>query len=116
MAVAVDGAFWYSVSSRSKEEVRRLLLVAMVTTVGAVSLALFSPIRAQRGLALVMIIGILLDWFVTRYVLERSYLLIRRAPPRSPAKASPLVFSPILVLAGGLDPLGGGGRHVTSRC
>ena len=95
MAVAVDGAFWYSVSSRSKEEVRRLLLVAMVTTVGAVSLALFSPIRAQRGLALVMIIGIFLDWFVTRYVLEHSYLATRRAPPRPPAKASPLAFSPI---------------------
>ena len=96
MAVAVDGAFWYSVSSRSKEEVRRLLLVAMVTTVGAVSLALFSPIRAQRGLALVMIIGILLDWFVTRYVLERSYLLIRRAPRVHPRKPHRSYFRPLL--------------------
>lgn len=95
MAVAVDGAFWYSVSSRSKMEVRRLLLVAMVTTIGAVSLALLSPIRAQRGLALVMIIGIFLDWFVTRYVLERSYLATRRTPPRPPAQTSPLVFSPV---------------------
>ena len=37
-------------------------------------------------LALVMIIGILLDWFVTRYVLERSYLATRRAPPRPPTR------------------------------
>jgi hypothetical protein len=95
MAVAVDGAFWYSVSSRSKAEVRRLLLVAMVTTIGAVSLALFSPIRAQRGLALVMIIGIFLDWFVTRYVMEGVYLATRRAPPRPPAQTAHLRFAPI---------------------
>jgi hypothetical protein len=95
MAVAVDGAFWYSVSSRSKAEVRRLLLVAMVTTIGAVSLALFSPIRAQRGLAMVMIIGIFLDWFVTRYVMEGVYLATRQAPPRPPAQTAHLRFAPV---------------------
>ena len=47
MGVAVDGAFWYSRSSRDRDEVRSMLFVAMITTIAAVSLALFSPIRAQ---------------------------------------------------------------------
>ncbi len=51
----------------------------MATTVAAVSLALFSPIKAQRGLALVMITGIVLDWILTRYVLEGFYLDSRKA-------------------------------------
>ena len=74
MGVAVDGAFWYSRSSRERDEVRRMLFVAMITTVAAVSLALFSPIRAQRSLGLVMAIGIILDWVMTRYVLEEFFL------------------------------------------
>ncbi len=74
MGVAVDGAFWYSRSSRDRDEVRSMLFLAMVTTVAAVSLALFSPIRAQRSLGLVMAIGIILDWVLTRYVLEEFYL------------------------------------------
>ena len=74
MGVAVDGAFWYSRSSRSRDEVRSMLFIAMVTTVAAVSLAIFSPIRAQRSLGLVMAIGIFLDWVVTRYVLEDFFL------------------------------------------
>ena len=74
MGVAVDGAFWYSRSSRDREEVRSMLFVAMVTTIAAVSLALFSPIRAQRSLGLVMAVGIFLDWVMTRYVLEDFYL------------------------------------------
>ena len=77
MGVAVDGAFWYSRSSRDREEVRSMLFVAMVTTIAAVSLALFSPIRAQRSLGLVMAIGIILDWVLTRYVLEDFYLMRR---------------------------------------
>ena len=59
MGVAVDGAYWYSRSSRNRDEVRGMLFVAMITTVAAVSLALFSPIRAQRSLGLVMVIGII---------------------------------------------------------
>lgn len=51
-----------------------MLFVAMVTTIAAVSLALFSPIRAQRSLGLVMAVGIFLDWVMTRYVLEDFYL------------------------------------------
>ncbi len=78
MGVAVDGAFWYCKSSRKKEEVRKMLLIAMITTVTAVSLALFSPIKAQRSLALMMIIGIILDWLVTRYILEDYYLSKRK--------------------------------------
>ena len=78
MGVAVDGAFWYSRSSRDREEVRSMLFVAMVTTIAAVSLALFSPIRAQRSLGLVMAIGIILDWVLTRYVLEEFYLMRRK--------------------------------------
>jgi hypothetical protein len=77
MGVAVDGAFWYSRSSRNREEVRSMLFVAMVTTIAAVSLALFSPIRAQRSLGLVMAIGIFLDWVLTRYVLEDFYMSCR---------------------------------------
>ena len=42
MGVAVDGAFWYSRSSRERDDVRSMLFVAMITTVAAVSLALFS--------------------------------------------------------------------------
>ncbi len=74
MGVAVDGAFWYCKSSRTRDEVRKMLLIAMLTTVAAVSFALFSPIRAQRSLSLVMIIGIVLNWIFTRFVLEEFYL------------------------------------------
>ena len=74
MGVAVDGAFWYSRSSRGRDEVRSMLFLAMITTIAAVSLALFSPIRAQRSLSLVMAIGIFLDWVLTRFVLEEFYL------------------------------------------
>jgi len=74
MGVAVDGAFWYCKSSRSRDEVRSMLFVAMVTTVAAVSLAIISPVRAQRSLGLVMAIGIILDWLVTRFLLEEFYL------------------------------------------
>ncbi|MDE0707827.1 MAG: hypothetical protein OSB33_02645 [Candidatus Poseidoniales archaeon] len=80
MGVAVDGAFWYSRSSRDRDEVRSMLYVAMITTIAAVSLALFSPIRAQRSLGLVMAIGIILDWVLTRFVLEDFYLSRRSIP------------------------------------
>ena len=50
----------------------------MITTVAAVSLALFSPIRAQRSLGLVMAIGIILDWVMTRYLLEDFFLNRRK--------------------------------------
>ena len=89
MGVAVDGAFWYSRSSRDRDEVRSMLYVAMITTIAAVSLALFSPIRAQRSLGLVMAIGIILDWVLTRFVLEDFYLSRRSVqdgggkPPKS---------------------------------
>jgi len=78
MGVAVDGAFWYCKSSRKREEVRSMLLIAMITTVSAISLSLISPIRAQRSLAVVMIIGIILDWVVTRFLLENFYLSKRK--------------------------------------
>jgi len=74
LAVAVDGAFWYCKSSRKREEVRSMLLMALATTLAAISLSLFSPIKAQRSLALVMAIGIILDWIITRYLLEDFYL------------------------------------------
>jgi predicted RND superfamily exporter protein len=74
LAVAVDGAFWYCKSSRKREEVRSMLLMALGTTLAAISLSLFSPIKAQRSLALVMAIGIILCWAITRYVLEDIYL------------------------------------------
>ena len=74
MGVAVDGAFWYCKSSRNKDEVRNMLFIAMLTTIAAVSLAIFSPIRANRSIGLVMAIGIFLDWLLTRYVLEDFYL------------------------------------------
>ena len=74
MGVAVDGAFWYTHSSKDKEQIRKILFIAMVTTVAAVSIALFSQIKAQRSLALVMIIGIVLDWAMTRFILEDIYL------------------------------------------
>ena len=80
MGVAVDGAFWYKSSNKPTKEVREILLLAMATTVAAVSLALFSPIKAQRGLALVMIVGIVFDWLLTRFVLEQYYLKSRVAP------------------------------------
>ena len=86
MGVAVDGAFWYCKSSRKKEEVRKMLLIAMITTVAAISLALFSPIKAQRSLALMMIVGIVVDWVVTRYLLEDYYLSRRN-------KNSDLIFT-----------------------
>lgn len=51
-----------------------MLFIAMITTIAAVSLAIFSPIRANRSIALVMAIGIFLDWLVTRFLLEEFYL------------------------------------------
>jgi len=74
MGVAVDGAFWYCRSSREKEQVRSMLFIAMLTTVAAVSLAIFSPVKAQKTLAFVIVVGILLDWLVTRFILEEFYL------------------------------------------
>lgn len=74
MGVAVDGAFWYTSSTKSKEEVRRMLLLAMCTTVAAVSLAMISEIKLQRNLALVIVLGIVMDYLMTRYVLEDLYM------------------------------------------
>ena len=91
MGVAVDGAFWYCKSSRTREEVRKMLLIAMLTTVAAVSFALFSPIRAQRSLSLVMIVGIILNWVFTRFVLEEFYLT-RSQKSQSSSKAKLLPY------------------------
>ena len=96
MGVAVDGAFWYSRSSRKRDEVRTMLFVAMMTTAAAVSLALFSPIRAQRTLALVMILGIVLDWLVTRFLLE-DFFLKRRASKEKKENTDSLPSHPALV-------------------
>ena len=90
MGVAVDGAFWYCKSSRNKEEVRSMLFIAMVTTIAAVSLAIFSPIRANRSIGLIMAIGIFLDWLITRFVLEEFYLS-RRSPDNSFSSKSPKI-------------------------
>jgi len=95
MGVAVDGAFWYCRSSRKRDEVRRMLLVAMLTTVSAVSLAFFSPIRAQRTLALVMVLGLIFDWLLTRFILEDFYLSRRSEESlvdRTPMRSHPLLF------------------------
>ena len=95
VGVAVDGAFWYSRSSRERDEVRRMLLVAMMTTVAAVSLALFSPIRAQRSLGLIMGIGIILSWVLNRFVLEEFYLT-RREEGVHQQSEKPLSHHPIM--------------------
>ena len=47
MGVAVDGAFWYTHSSKDKEQIRKILFIAMVTTVAAVAIDLFSQIKAH---------------------------------------------------------------------
>ena len=96
MGVAVDGAFWYSRSSRNRDEGRTMLFVAMMTTSAAVSLALFSPIRAQRSLALVMVLGIVLDWMVTRFLLE-DFFLKRRARTDNEEKSDLLPSHPAMV-------------------
>ena len=104
MGVAVDGAFWYCRSSHSVEVVRKMLFVAMLTTIAAVSLALFSPLRAQRSLTFVMIIGIFLDWLVTRYLLEHFYIsrkkvaVIDLAAQTSTTKPAFSVLWPALLL------------------
>ena len=97
MGVAVDGAFWYTHSSKAKEQVRKILFIAMLTTVAAVSIALFSQIKAQRSLALVMIIGIVLDWAMTRYILEDIYLSEKKAIKKPVLK--PTIQKPISVFA-----------------
>ena len=74
MGVAVDGAFWYCRSSRTREEVRKMLFVAMMTTIAAVMLAIISPILIQKSLGLVMATGILLSWAVSRFILEDLFL------------------------------------------
>ncbi len=90
LAVAVDGSFWYCKSSRSRDEVRHMLLMAMLTTLAAISLALFSPIKAQRSLALVMAIGIIFNWMFTRFVLE-DFFLKRRLVMEKESKSSQLL-------------------------
>ena len=97
MGVAVDGAFWYTHSSKAKEQVRKILFIAMLTTVAAVSIALFSQIKAQRSLALVMIIGIVLDWAMTRYILEDIYLSEKKAIKKPVLK--PTIQKPISIFA-----------------
>ncbi|MBI31646.1 MAG: hypothetical protein CMB72_03480 [Euryarchaeota archaeon] len=74
MGVAVDGAFWYCRSSRTRDEVRKMLFVAMMTTIAAVMLAIISPILVQKSLGLVMATGILLSWAVSRFILEDLFL------------------------------------------
>jgi predicted RND superfamily exporter protein len=78
LGVSVDGAFWYCRSSRERDEVRSMLFVAMMTTVAAVSLAMVSPLKAQRSLAKVIVFGIILGWAMTRFVLEDFYLQRRK--------------------------------------
>ncbi len=95
MGVAVDGAFWYCKSSRTREEVRKMLLIAMLTTVAAVSFALFSPIKAQQSLAVVMIIGIILNWIFTRFVLEELYVK-RSTNPESLSENKLLPYHPLM--------------------
>lgn len=97
MGVAVDGAFWYTHSSKDKEQVRKILFIAMLTTVAAVSIALFSQIKAQRSLALVMIIGIVLDWAMTRFILEDIYLSEKK-PIKKPV-LKPTIQKPISIFA-----------------
>jgi predicted RND superfamily exporter protein len=55
-----------------------MLFVAMMTTVAAVSLAMVSPLKAQRSLAKVIVFGIILGWAMTRFVLEDFYLQRRK--------------------------------------
>lgn len=93
VGVAVDGAFWYCRSSRSKSQVRSILFIAMLTTIAAVSLAIFSPIKAQKSLAFVIALGIFLDWLVTRFILEEFYLR-RRANKESTLLDKPLTNDP----------------------
>ena len=97
MGVAVDGAFWYTHSSKDKEQIRKILFIAMVTTVAAVSIALFSQIKAQRSLALVMIIGIVLDWTMTRFILEDIYLSEKKSIKQPVLK--PTIQKPISTFA-----------------
>ena len=97
MGVAVDGAFWYTHSSKDKEQIRKILFIAMVTTVAAVSIALFSQIKAQRSLALVMIIGIVLDWAMTRFILEDIYLSEKKSIKQPVLK--PTIQKPISTFA-----------------
>ena len=78
LGVSVDGAFWYCRSSRERDEVRSMLFIAMMTTVAAVSLAMVSPLKAQRSLAKVIVFGIVLGWAMTRFVLEDFYLQRRK--------------------------------------
>ena len=58
MGVAVDGAFWYVRSSRSRRRSRSMLFVAMLTTEATVGLAVVSPIRIQQSLGLAIAISI----------------------------------------------------------
>ncbi|RJU83801.1 MAG: hypothetical protein DWB99_01495 [Candidatus Poseidoniales archaeon] len=97
MGVAVDGAFWYTHSSKAKEQIRKILFIAMLTTVAAVSIALFSQIKAQRSLALVMIMGIVLDWAMTRFMLEDIYLSEKKSIKKPVLK--PTIQKPISVFA-----------------
>ena len=78
MGVAVDGAFWYTSSTKSREDVRKMMFLAMCTTVAAVSLAMISEIKLQRNLALVIVLGIVMDYIMTRYVLEDVYMDARK--------------------------------------
>jgi predicted RND superfamily exporter protein len=95
LAIAVDGAFWYCKSSRKREEVRSMLLMALGTTLAAISLSLFSPIKAQRSLALVMGIGIILCWLITRYVLEDLYLRKRAQIDNHSKLPEPITSNPM---------------------
>ena len=119
MGVAVDGAFWYCRSSHDVEKVRKMLFVAMLTTIAAVSLALFSPLRAQRSLALVMVIGIFLDWLITRYVLEDFYMSRKKVDMSLPSTRNILskpaftaLWPALLLLLAGVAFVSPGGVEV----
>ena len=122
MGVAVDGAFWYCRSSRTRDEVRQMLFVAMMTTIAAVMLAIISPILIQKSLGLVMATGILLSWAVSRFILEDLFLSRRETdedirldlPMRFPEQIEEKSWSVLLALFAVLVLVSPGGVAIMS--
>ena len=76
-AVAVDGAFWYSRSGRDKNEVRNMLLLHHTHYNRGYFIGIIFT-NKRKEYTLVMMVGIILDWIVTRYVLENFYIEQRK--------------------------------------
>ena len=112
LAVGVDGPIWHRRGGHGRAATRSLLLVAAATTAATMLPAALAPVPAVRGLALVVVVGVVYDWAVTRVILE-PWLVAPQAtvsdhpPPRRAGTQRPwgLAIAALILVPGLVAPL-----------